>query len=87
MLAINGSVVPVKNGIPILIQIANSMEATSITGSASDLKVIAIIRKIAATDKIFTILKSISVVVIKSRKSVILWRNYREFIPSFPMRV
>ena len=60
-------VVPVKNGIPILIVIANSIVSTKMTGSANDLNVKATMIKIIITDNTLTIAKSVFVVVIKSR--------------------
>ena len=67
ILAIDGSVVFVKNGIPILIVIANSIVSTKMTGSANDLNVKATMIKIIITDNTLTIAKSVFVVVIKSR--------------------
>ncbi len=64
--AINGSVVCVYAGIPILIKIANSITDTRITGSDTDLNTNAIIRKIAPMDTTLTVLKSSSVISIKS---------------------
>ena len=48
--AINGSVVCVYAGIPMLIKIANSMTATRMIGSDTDLNTSAIITKIAPID-------------------------------------
>jgi Pyruvate/2-oxoacid:ferredoxin oxidoreductase delta subunit len=61
------SAIPVKNGIPILIVIANSIVSTKMTGSANDLNVKATMIKIIMTDNTLTIAKSVFVVVIKSR--------------------
>ncbi len=52
--AINGSVVPVIYGIPRLINIANCITATSITGSDILFNTMSMIMKMAAIDIMFT---------------------------------
>ena len=64
--AINGSVVGVYAGIPMLIKMANSMTATRMIGSDTDLNTSAIITKIAPIDTMLTVLKSSSVISIRS---------------------
>ena len=66
MLAINGSFVPVNPGIPMFTKIANSMTATSMIGSDTDLNTTRMIRNINTIDTALTRLKSVSVIVIRS---------------------
>lgn len=77
MPAMNGSSVCVRYGMPMLTKIANSIQSTSRIGSDTDLKVRAIIMKIARMETRLTILKSMSVTLIRSQRHVALAGDQR----------
>ena len=62
----NGISVPVKHGIPMLMNIANSMTATSTIGSDIEPNTQRMIMNIAPMDTVLTDAKSLSVIVIRS---------------------
>ena len=66
MLAIKGSCVPVKYGMPMLMAIAASMLATSSTGMEMLLKEMAMMTNTAMIDQTLTFLKSTSATSIRS---------------------
>ena len=66
MLAMNGSSVPVKYGMPMLMAMAASMLATSSTGMEMLLKERAMMTRTARMDQTLTFLKSTSATSIRS---------------------
>ena len=66
MLAMNGSSVPVKYGMPMLMAMAASMLATSSTGMEMLLKEMAMMARTARMDQTLTFLKSTSATSIRS---------------------